>query len=274
MNHYQIKNITNRHYRNLKKHFRKIKKHFDAEAIHEFRVEYKKLRAFLRLISKVTGRKETAKISGKLKRCYAVAGSLRDLQLQQQRFLKISAQEVEKPSAYIHLLNKYIRASQTRLRKLLLKKTLDKNKKNSEQFIPCAIGSSHFRNYVEDIWASIFTTIEQENISDKDIHKVRKHLKDLFYNFKELVRNEDDVATLKAIVGKDEKDFDQLLEEIGIYLDICNAIDLLKPQRIHKLNKEDQESLIRIKMRLLQDESKLKRSIEQKIVDELPKPAI
>ena len=85
MNRRQIKDIINRHYRNLIKYFRKVKKHFDDEAIHQLREEYKKLRAFLRLLSWQREGKETAKISGRLKRCYTIAGSIRDLQLQQQR---------------------------------------------------------------------------------------------------------------------------------------------------------------------------------------------
>lgn len=47
----QITKITNAHYRKLNKHLKKITEDFDAEAIHQFRVEYKKLRAFLRMIS-------------------------------------------------------------------------------------------------------------------------------------------------------------------------------------------------------------------------------
>ena len=51
MNQEQIKHITNNHYRKLKKHIKTVAEDFDVEAIHQFRVAYKKLWAFLRMIS-------------------------------------------------------------------------------------------------------------------------------------------------------------------------------------------------------------------------------
>ena len=46
MNQEQIKHIINNHYRKLKKHIKTVAGDFDVEAIHQFRVAYKKLRAF------------------------------------------------------------------------------------------------------------------------------------------------------------------------------------------------------------------------------------
>ncbi len=271
MNHHQIKNITHRHYRNLKKHFKKVKKRFDDEAIHQLRVEYKKLRAFFRLISGVNGRKETARISGKLKRCYAVAGSIRDLQLQQQRILDISKQEPKKPWGYIDLLQEHINKLKPSLGKLLAKKIIEKKKKKIDAIILPEFQPGDFKNYTEKIWASIFHIVEQGNINDGDIHKVRKLLKDLLYNLKELARIEERVIALNGIAGKNEKYFDQLLEEIGNYQDTFNAIELLKPKWIYKLNTQNQESLIRIKELLIEDKSKIKRSLEQSLRSDLHK---
>ncbi len=271
MHHHHIKNITNRHYLNLKKHFKKVKKRFDDEAIHQLRVEYKKLRAFLRLISGVNGRKETAKISGKLKQCYAVAGSIRDLQLQQQRILDISKQEPKKPWGYIDLLQQHINRLKPDLEKLLVKKVIEKKKKKIDTIIPPALQLSDFKNYTEKIRASIFHIVEQENINDEDIHKVRKLLKDLFYNLKELARIEEGVIALNGIAGKNEMYFDQLLEEIGNYQDTFNAIELLKPKWIYKLNTQNQESLLRIKELFMEDKSKLKRTLEQRLKSDLSK---
>ena len=51
MNQEQIKHITNNHYRKLQKYFKHIILEYDTETIHQFRLTYKKLRAFLRMLS-------------------------------------------------------------------------------------------------------------------------------------------------------------------------------------------------------------------------------
>jgi CHAD domain-containing protein len=46
-----IKLVTSRHYQKLTQYIKGIIPGLDPEMIHQFRVEYKKLRAFLRMIS-------------------------------------------------------------------------------------------------------------------------------------------------------------------------------------------------------------------------------
>ncbi len=68
MNQEQIKHITNNHYRKLKKQIKKVAETFDVEAIHQFRVEYKKLRAFLRMISQQHAESGEIKVSKNFKK--------------------------------------------------------------------------------------------------------------------------------------------------------------------------------------------------------------
>ena len=51
MNHQQVKHISNDHYKKIKKDIEQVSGGFDLEAIHRLRVEYKKLRAFFRMLS-------------------------------------------------------------------------------------------------------------------------------------------------------------------------------------------------------------------------------
>jgi CHAD domain-containing protein len=104
----QIKNITNSRYRKLKKHIERVAESFDAEAIHQFRVEYKKLRAFFRMLSQGEDAGGEIKILKKLKKGYNVSGYIRDLQLQQLRIMEASKPEPKKPQAYLTLLQKEI----------------------------------------------------------------------------------------------------------------------------------------------------------------------
>ena len=132
----KIKHITNNHYRKLKKHIKKISEDFDMEAIHQFRIAYKKLRAFLRMISQDHETAGEIKVSKKLKRCYNLSGSVRDLQLQQQRILGATKQELEKPQAYINLLKKEIEKLKPELSEIFLEKPVTASKKKTDASIP------------------------------------------------------------------------------------------------------------------------------------------
>ncbi len=265
----KIKNIIKKRYRKLRKQFRKAKKHFDDEAIHQLRVEYKKLRAFLRLIFSESEIKDGAKITGKLKKCYALAGSVRDLQLQQKRILETTRLEPKKPWDYIHLLQEKINELKPLLKRILLKKTVAKSKKKISVIIPSEFPISDFKYYIEKILATIFRIIEQEAIGDPDIHRIRKLLKDLFYNLKEAACVDEEILSLNGIARNNDQYPDQVLEELGSYLDKCNAIDFLQPQWILQLSSYNQELLTRIKERLINDKIKIKRSLERRLKNEL-----
>src|SRR5262245_19892691 len=76
MNAAPIKKIIRFRFHRLKKYLRQMKRRLSREAIHHFRVEVKKLRAFLRMISG-----DKLKIPHALKNIYRQAGSVRELQL-------------------------------------------------------------------------------------------------------------------------------------------------------------------------------------------------
>ena len=81
----QIKHISSSLYKKLQQHINKIAVHFDTEDIHQFRITYKKLRAFFRMLSLQNNIEKAITPSKKLKKVYTLLGTIRDLQLQQQR---------------------------------------------------------------------------------------------------------------------------------------------------------------------------------------------
>ena len=62
-----------------------MKKDDSAEAIHLFRIEIKKLRAFLRLLSLKLKKEDELKLPFKIKKMYKYAGKIRDRQLHRKR---------------------------------------------------------------------------------------------------------------------------------------------------------------------------------------------
>ena len=265
MNQGQIKHITNNHYRKLKKHIKTVNEDFDVEAIHQFRVEYKKLRAFLRMISQQQETAGEIKISKKLKKGYNISGSVRDLQLQQQRILEATKQELKKPQAYISLLQKEIKKLQPELSEIFLEKPVTASKKKTDASIPDKFQLNGFSNFVQKKWEAIYAIIASRHFSDDNIHAIRKNLKDLFYNLKIYVGVEYELLSLNIWKGKDEEYFNKLLDQLGSFQDKCTAIALLKSYWLNSLNIYNRELLERIKKGWVKDKVRMKKLLVKEL---------
>lgn len=265
MNHKQIKHITNNHYRKLKKQIKIVAEDFDVEAIHQFRVEYKKLRAFLRMISQQHETAGEIKISKKLKKGYNISGSIRDLQLQQQRIWEATKQELKKPQAYIQLLQEEIKKLQPELSEIFLEKPATESKKKTDAFIPDEFPLNSFRNFVQKKWAAIYAIIASCHFSDDNIHAIRKSLKDLFYNLKIYEGVEHELLSLSIWKGKDEQYFNKVLDELGGFQNKCTAIALLKSYWLNSLNTYNRKLLEGIKKGWVKDKVSMKRLLVKEL---------
>ena len=238
---------------------------FDVEAIHQFRVAYKKLRAFLRMISQDHEKAGEIKISKKLKKGCNISGSIRDLQLQQQRILEATKQELKKPQAYIRLLHKEIEKLQAELSEIFLEKPVTESKKKTDASIPDEFPLNSFRNFVQKKWAAIYAIIASRHFSDDNIHAIRKSLKDIFYNLKIYEGVEHELLSLSIWKGKDDQYFNRLLDELGSFQDKCTAIALLKSYWLNSLNIYNRELLERIKKGWAKDKVRMKKSLVKKL---------
>jgi len=265
MNHALIKYITNNHYRKLNKHIKEVCEYFDVEAIHQFRVEYKKLRAFLRMISQELETTKKIGIYKKLKKAYNISGSIRDLQLQQQRIMQATKQELKNPQAYLALLRIKIDKLIQELTEISLENPVIKSKKKTEAFIPDEFQLSGFKLLIQKKWTVINAIITSGHYSDDNIHAIRKNLKDLFYNLKEYEVGKHNILSCSIWKGKDEQYFNKLLDELGNLQDKCTAIALLKSSWINRLNTYNRELLGRIKKVWIKDKVNLKRLMVKKL---------
>ncbi|MBC7509034.1 MAG: CHAD domain-containing protein [Ferruginibacter sp.] len=257
----QIKHITNNHYRKLKKHIKKISEDFDMEAIHQFRIAYKKLRAFLRMISQDHETTGEIKVSKKLKRSYNLSGFVRDLQLQQLKIREATKQELKKPQAYINLLKKEIEKLTPELSEIFLEKPVTASKKKTDASIPNELHLNSFRNFVQKKWAAIYAIIVSRHFSDDNIHAIRKSLKDLFYNLKINEGVEYEVLSQSIWKGKDEQYFNKLLEELGSFQNKCTAIGLLKSYWLNSFNTHNRVLLEGIKKGWVKDKVRMKKML-------------
>jgi len=275
MNQDQVKHITNNQYRKLKKHTKRVAEDFDKEAIHQFRVEYKKLRAFLRMLSQQQETGGEIKISKTLKKAYTISGSVRDLQLQQQRIQEATKQEHKKPRAYLTLLQKEIDNQTPELSEIFSENPVTASKKKTDASIPDEFSLNGFRNFVQQKWTAVHAIIVSGHFSDDNVHLVRKNLKDLVYNLKLYKGAEYEILATSIRKGKDEKYFNQLLEELGNFQDKCAAIALIRSYWLINLNTYNRELLERIKKIWIKDKLAMKKSLIKKLkIDIAPLQAV
>jgi CHAD domain-containing protein len=235
----RIKHIALLLYKKLQQLLDSITLSFDAAAIHEFRITYKKLRAFLRMLSLQNNNKKTITIPAKLKKLYSLLGSIRDLQLQQQRIVA-SRKNIKTFTPCIHLLQQQMDILKPQLLDLASKKPVAKSKNNIAKKLPEKFSRQSFKKFVRQKYQAINTIVAAGNFSDANIHTIRKHLKDLLYNLKADEAFKKWWPAIPVWKEKDAAFFTGLMEELGIFQDKCTAINLLLPCWINQLSVQEQ----------------------------------
>ena len=264
------KNIIIKHYRALRKLIIIINKDFETEAIHQLRVEYKKLRAFLRMISNEKSSQEKIKIPGKLKKAYVIAGSIRDLQLQQKSIPGLTTAVTKKTKSYLKILGHQVRILQPQFRNISLDKAIDKCIKKTEKLILEKINTIVAGRFVDNNCAAIISIITGKNFNDANMHAVRKHMKDIFYTIQKLESAGVEINFQSGeILNAEKKYFDELLEKFGNLQDKCTSIALLDEHWIHPLGKADKEILMRIRNVFIVERDVIKKVLIQRLEHEI-----
>jgi CHAD domain-containing protein len=264
-----IKNIVTHHYGELNKFINNVNKHFKSASIHELRVEYKKLRAFLRMISEEKDEDKKIKITGKLKRAYRIAGSIRDLQLQCQRIVTLEEEEIKKAEAYLKLLGRDIKKLKRKFSVIPHKKTIKKSIKTVNVAVR-KISNIDPAKFINKNCRAIIAIIISRNFTDPNMHIIRKRLKDIFYTIHEFEEADEKIKFNGAKITNNEMEyFDQLLEEMGNFQDKTTSLLLLNGHWVQLLSIADRESLKGIKQIFTADKDVIKNDLVNKLKNEL-----
>ncbi len=260
----RITHITGTFYRKIKKYIKKITASFGSEDIHQFRVTYKKLRAFLRMISEQNGNAGELKIPKKLFNCYHIFGSIRDLQLQQQNILKATEQKLIKPKAYYSFLQSEIDKLKLQLFKIFQKDPVTLSKEKTDKAIPAKFTVKKFRIYAKKKWDTVNAIIISGSFTNENMHAIRKNLKDLNYNTEEYKGFQNKFVSITG--NKINKQYlNALVDELGNLQDKSAAVVLLKSYWLKKLNRYDQKLLTQIKTKWIKDKDLMKRILVTKL---------
>jgi hypothetical protein len=241
----QIVHIIQKRFGRIQDVFRRVITHFEGSDIHAFRVEIKKLRAFLRLLATEKSRSGRLRLPKQLHRFYRLAGDIRDLQLQQEHIREaFKGNEESLPHSYLHLLRveeaTHILMAATLARNKL---SIKREEKKVSSSLPHALrGRSRIRfvrmqaGRLEKLAGSIIP------IQDDIQHSIRKLLKDIVYNRDHLSR--ETTLLLPRPLLTEGKEIKSLIEALGIFQDIRTGLGFLRERYTGPVTDEKERSTL------------------------------
>jgi CHAD domain-containing protein len=254
----------------IKKHGRRIKKYgeqlpgsFEPETIHELRIEFKKLRAFIRLLKMEADASRRLAISPEFKAVYEAAGQVRDLQLFLPQAILLAEEKNASLSNYIQLLQQRLFRSKEALviavEKMKEGHAIDK----ITHELPVVLEDAAIRKFIHLKVASvqvILLALEK----DKEFHTVRKQLKDIIYNIR--IFQADWGISFPIAAWKSEKNLNDTAAMLGDFNDRCMALDFLSENIIDTLPEEEKNILKAWQANTLQDKEAFKQRAAEQVL--------
>lgn len=252
----------------IKKHGRRIKKYseqlpgsFETEMIHELRVEYKKLRAFIRLLQMDADARHIT-MTPDIKTVYHAAGQVRDLQL----FLAQVKSQAEKDNISFTNYWQYLQQRLFKAKEALVKAIEDlkagKAIDNIMHELPHALEDVAVRKFIHRKVAAvqvILLALEK----DDELHTVRKQLKDIIYNIR--IFDSDWGISFPVTAWRSEKRLNDTAAMLGDFNDRCIALSFLSEPVIDTLPETEKTALITWRSSLLQE----KEIVKQQMIEQL-----
>lgn len=216
-----LEEVVDKHISNIEKYSKRLPGKFDKEDIHDLRVNYKKVRAFTRLllIEKDTG---DLHIPHKLKTLYQNAGKVRDMQLFLDELHQLPV-VFQLPHSNSHWNRKLFADKEeavtaiedVRFKKIISLLTGD---------LPKELHDATLKKFLHQKVAAIHILLLAAD-DEHDLHSIRKQLKDIIYVIRIF---ESDWGISFPIKGWNEKPLSDMASLLGDFNDRCLAISLLQ----------------------------------------------
>lgn len=185
----EIEESLHRRFEKINELYGRIISSFATEDIHRYRVEIKKLKAFLHLCATGNGEHGKSghlKLPRTIKQFYRLIGEIRNLELQLQRVNDFFPDEHCRPSDYLKQLEQRIEQLRSEVAQLASPSLLlTGDEKVIKRAICQKFNKRTVKVYMQDILKSI-RRLKRER-SDEQLHAMRKVFKDLGFNKKLIV---------------------------------------------------------------------------------------
>jgi CHAD domain-containing protein len=252
----EIEEIVSDRFATIHKLSPKIVKDFDVDHIHDFRVEVKKLRGFLRLLDT---EKEMQRpiIPHLLKTFYGHVGNIRNIQLQQIYLSERITDHMQLPS-YMRIMEDEKLNWQRQTSELMEGKNFRDDEDRILNELPDDISKSAKKEFIEKK-VRVLKEQLKEIKGDDEIHSVRKTLKDIVYNLN-YINGQKELP--KAI--SDEKDLKELTARLGDFQDQCIRVELLNPKYLARIaDRDEHDRALKTKEELLREKEIMREEISE-----------
>lgn len=240
----EIKRVVESRFEKINESLDKIIKHFSIEEIHDFRVQLKKVRAFIRLASTRPSDPAELKIPCHLKSMYRYAGSLRNLQLQQQRILDfIEGKEINQPDQYLKILLNQEEEWKQKINESFNQNVLESEEEMIIKTLSVKLGKTALKLYTQKKADELKNLLASPEHTDEELHQIRKILKDILYT---LSYTGDYFFSFFRDRLQTREEIESLTDLLGEFQDACTSLMLLLPDYIKELNDREEIRLLQI----------------------------
>jgi len=260
-----IKVIIQQFFKRLNISMTLIKKDFDSAAIHDFRVDVKKLRSFIKLLALEPKAAKDLMLPPGIKKLYTLCGKIRDIQLQQLR-MKEAFKDYNQLDEYENLLNNEMNRWMKKVNIALRYRPLLDAEQKLPGNLPDRLSRGSIQQFFRQKKENMCTIISVGFFIDDELHSIRKNIKDIIYINKLLVGNVGMPVKAMQWDKAEIKRAELLAQELGRYNDYCFALSFLKSDRLKTIKSKERKSI-----QIIRKEWKLEKRLKRKeIIASLP----
>lgn len=255
----ELTDIVNKQLHRIEKFSERLPGLFSAEDIHDLRVSYKKLRAFLRLLQleKDAG---DLHMPDSLKAVYQSCGGVRDKQLFLQQIHNRQLVS-ELPCFVLRCRQKLFACKEEAVRaveQMHFKKAVDAIKKQ----LPNRLHNGTVHHFLQQKMAAIHILLLVTD-NDHNLHSIRKNVKDMMYNTRLIEQEAGKAFPATAMV--DENQLNDMAGQLGDYNDLCLAVALLQSGLDSDCDGQEQVLVSNWRQQLLLQKENKKQQLQQQV---------
>ena len=256
----EIIEIVEHRFKTIHKLSHKIIKDFNADDIHDFRIEIKKLRAFLRLAA-VEKEVDEPLIPKLLKTFYGYVGIIRNIQLHRHNIFKyITDYSVDQPAAYIEILDTEKSYWQKETEYLMEENDFKDDEEDIIKHLPGKLEKPSIKTFIKNKLNELKEQL-REISDDNAIHRIRKILKDILYNYDVITGH----ADLPSKISNQD-DLKALTSSLGDFRDKCIELEFLQAEYLDKIKDSEEKSrLLQMKNVFEKDKQLMKQQLQNSL---------
>jgi len=217
----EIWDIYKSRFKEIEKYYQRLVHNFKEDDIHSFRVQIKKLDAFIRLVN-LSGTLQKHKIPKSIRKFYRLLGNIRNLQLNQERISRlVSDLSIKNPSSYLQYLHNDEDSKRIKALRLAKRSSFKKLEKQLVEDVPTELPGQAKDAFIEKTKSRLVQLFTLPVLFDDTLHDVRKIVKDLVYNYQYVEPSGSNIIP-PVLTGL--KSMKKLTEVLGDFHDLCVAI--------------------------------------------------